>query len=81
MIRRALFKRDRFTCQACGTSAPLILVAGRSVPALTGLHADHIVPLAQGGSRTWANLQTLCAPCNLAKGARLSVPARNGSLL
>jgi 5-methylcytosine-specific restriction endonuclease McrA len=33
-------------------------------------HVDHIQPLARGGSNDRANLQYLCAPCNLAKGAR-----------
>jgi 5-methylcytosine-specific restriction endonuclease McrA len=33
-------------------------------------HVDHVQPLARGGSNHRANLQYLCAPCNLAKGAR-----------
>lgn len=33
-------------------------------------HLDHIMPLARGGSNAAANLQWLCAPCNLAKGAK-----------
>jgi 5-methylcytosine-specific restriction endonuclease McrA len=33
-------------------------------------HVDHIQPLARSGSNDRANLQYLCAPCNLAKGAR-----------
>lgn len=33
-------------------------------------HLDHIVPLALGGSNAPENLQWLCAPCNLSKGAR-----------
>lgn len=33
-------------------------------------HVDHIVPLARGGSNDRQNLQLLCRPCNLAKGAR-----------
>ena len=31
-------------------------------------HADHIVPLARGGSHDIRNLQLLCPPCNLQKG-------------
>jgi 5-methylcytosine-specific restriction endonuclease McrA len=31
-------------------------------------HADHIVPLARGGSNDIGNIQLLCAPCNLSKG-------------
>ena len=33
-------------------------------------HLDHIEPLARGGSNDPANLQWLCASCNLSKGAR-----------
>lgn len=33
-------------------------------------HLDHIVPLALGGSNGRENLQYLCAPCNLSKGAK-----------
>ncbi len=35
------------------------------------LHFDHIVPVAKGGATTIENLQILCAPCNLSKGARI----------
>jgi len=38
---------------------------------LSRLHSDHIVPIARGGKTTWENLQTLCASCNLRKGARI----------
>ena len=33
-------------------------------------HLDHIVPLARGGSHAPANLQMLCARCNLTKSDR-----------
>ena len=33
-------------------------------------HVDHIIPLAKGGSSDRRNLQILCEPCNLAKGAK-----------
>lgn len=36
----------------------------------TGRHADHIVPLALGGTNDKTNIQMLCAPCNLSKGAK-----------
>ncbi len=35
-----------------------------------GFHRDHIVPLALGGTNWPSNIQLLCAPCNMAKGAK-----------
>lgn len=36
----------------------------------TGYHLDHIEPLARGGEHRPANLQLLCAPCNVRKSAK-----------
>ena len=33
-----------------------------------GYHADHIMPLARGGSNDIGNIQLLCVACNLSKG-------------
>ena len=33
-------------------------------------HLDHVMPLSLGGLHDDANLQILCAPCNLRKGAK-----------
>ena len=35
-----------------------------------GWHADHILPLADGGSNGLENMQPLCAPCHTLKTAR-----------
>ena len=58
-IRFEVFKRDSFTCQYCGKSAPDVL-----------LHIDHINPVAGGGDNDLLNLVTSCRDCNLGKGAR-----------
>jgi hypothetical protein len=57
--RFEVFKRDRFTCAYCGRTPPEVL-----------LHADHIVPKADGGPDDIDNLTTACQDCNLGKGAR-----------
>lgn len=59
-IRFEVFKRDRFTCAYCGKHPPDVL-----------LEADHVIPLAAGGSSEMENLVTACWDCNHGKGARL----------
>ena len=56
-LRFEVFKRDSFTCQYCGASAPDVI-----------LHVDHIKPLAEGGTDDIFNLITACSSCNLGKG-------------
>jgi 5-methylcytosine-specific restriction endonuclease McrA len=58
ITRRAIFARDRWTCQYCGS--------GR-----TSLTIDHVVPRSKGGVSSWDNIVTCCAPCNRRKGDRL----------
>lgn len=56
-LSRAVFDRDRRTCQHCGSSARLTV--------------DHIIPVSKGGADDMDNLQTLCLSCNARKGARV----------
>ena len=58
-IRFEVFKRDKFTCQYCGKSAPDVV-----------LHVDHIKPVSKGGTNDIMNLITSCQDCNLGKGAK-----------
>lgn len=55
--RKAILARDRFRCQYCGSTRHLTL--------------DHVIPRSRGGSTTWDNLVTSCAPCNTDKGDNL----------
>jgi 5-methylcytosine-specific restriction endonuclease McrA len=55
--RRALFARDGWRCQYCGSAGRLTL--------------DHVVPKSRGGDSVWENVVASCAPCNLRKGNRL----------
>ena len=58
--RFEVFKRDSFTCQYCGRKAPDVI-----------LNADHVIPVAKGGSGKLTNLVTSCFDCNSGKGARV----------
>jgi 5-methylcytosine-specific restriction endonuclease McrA len=51
--RRAVFVRDRHTCQYCGAPAE---------------NLDHVVPRSRGGSHTWENVVGACRRCNARKG-------------
>jgi 5-methylcytosine-specific restriction endonuclease McrA len=51
----SLLERYGRACVACGVDEDLSV--------------DHIVPLSLGGSNAITNIQPLCVPCNLVKGA------------
>lgn len=56
-VRCAIFERDGWACLYCGNKKKLEI--------------DHVYPLSLGGSDGPENLQTLCAPCNRSKGAKV----------
>lgn len=58
-LRFEVFKRDKFTCQYCGQSAPGVI-----------LEVDHIEPVSKGGSNSILNLLTSCRSCNSGKRDR-----------
>jgi 5-methylcytosine-specific restriction endonuclease McrA len=62
ITRRAVFARDRWTCQYCGHERG-------------GLTVDHVVPRSKGGGSGWDNIVACCAPCNRRKGDRLPLQA------
>jgi 5-methylcytosine-specific restriction endonuclease McrA len=57
ITRRAVFARDGWACQYCGSRSTLTV--------------DHVVPRSKGGSSTWDNIVASCAPCNRRKGDQL----------
>lgn len=57
--RFEVFKRDKFTCQYCGASAPEVI-----------LEVDHIKPVSKGGTDDLMNLITACRNCNRGKTNR-----------
>jgi len=54
--RRAVFARDRDSCQYCGDRAETM---------------DHVVPRSRGGKHTWENVVAACRRCNAKKRDRL----------
>lgn len=62
ITRRAVFARDRWACQYCGTDRG-------------GLTVDHVIPRSKGGGSSWENIVACCAPCNRRKGDRLPAQA------
>ncbi len=58
--RFEVFKRDSFTCQYCGQSAPQVV-----------LHVDHIQPVSKNGADELLNYVTACFDCNMGKKDRL----------
>ena len=65
LSRRTVMARDLYTCQYCGGQ-----------PGKHALTIDHIIPRSRGGTTTWENVVTACAPCNRRKGDRLPEEAR-----
>ena len=57
ITRRAVFARDGWTCQYCGSRSNLTV--------------DHVIPRSKGGQSSWENIVASCAPCNRRKGDRL----------
>ena len=57
ITRRAVFARDGWECQYCGSRGTLTV--------------DHVIPRSKGGGSTWENIVASCAPCNRRKGDRL----------
>lgn len=58
--RFEVFKRDSFSCQYCGQSAPEVLLV-----------IDHIIPVSKGGKSDILNLITACQDCNNGKSDKL----------
>ena len=57
ITRRAVFARDGWACQYCGSRSNLTV--------------DHVIPRSKGGDSSWENIVASCAPCNRRKGDRL----------
>jgi len=63
--RREVLRRDKYTCQYCGSTKQLTL--------------DHVIPRSKGGKHSWDNVVIACSGCNSRKGDR--TPAQAGLVL
>ena len=63
-FRQIVYERDGYRCLKCGCDE------------INWLTLDHIIPRAKGGKNSVANLQTLCANCNMEKGDKHSTDYR-----
>ena len=54
--RREVLRRDKYTCQYCGSMKHLTL--------------DHVMPRTKGGKHSWDNVVIACVKCNSKKGDR-----------
>jgi len=66
--RKAVLRRDRYTCAYCG-----VQIGDRqrgSVLAKPDFTVDHIWPVSRGGKNTWGNTVCACAVCNQRKADR-----------
>lgn len=73
-LRAFVFRRDRFTCVACGAhprKVPPPTYDGRTTVSLPGpkwcLVMDHVISRQNGGIHHPSNLQTMCSSCNTQK--------------
>lgn len=58
--RMVVWGRDEGHCRV------KLICDGDFVP-FERMHLDHIILLGDGGTHTWNNVRTSCAPCNLAR--------------
>ncbi len=70
-FKRAVYLRDKFTCQNCQLKPMTKNKHGLEIPDLTLLAIDHIFPYAKGGGNKDTNLQVLCRKCNSRKSDKV----------
>ena len=67
--RRAVLRRDNYTCIYCGIQAGER--QGKRVLDKNDFTIDHILPKSRGGRNLWTNTACACPPCNHRKGSKM----------
>ncbi len=62
LTRFEIFRRDRYTCQYCGTETRQLTL-------------DHVIPRYRGGQHSWENVVSACVACNRRKAGRTPLEA------
>lgn len=57
--RANIYARDGYQCQYCGEQFQS-----------EDLTFDHVIPVSQGGTKSWDNIVSACVDCNRSKGNR-----------
>jgi 5-methylcytosine-specific restriction endonuclease McrA len=70
LARLVVLVRDQYQCQIRGPGCQRLATT-----------ADHIVPLAAGGTHAAENLRAACLHCNSAGGGRISAARRGGRVV
>lgn len=63
--RANIYARDQYECQYCGETF-----------GTEELTFDHVIPVTQGGTKSWENIVSACVACNKRKGGRTPAEAR-----
>ncbi len=66
--RKAVLRRDRFTCGYCGVQLG-DRYQGRVLDK-GDFTVDHVIPVSRGGKNTWGNTICACSACNQRKANR-----------
>jgi len=72
VFQHNLIKYGEYTCEACYKTPLYKNKQGESKWRRDLLTADHIVPLAFGGSNELKNLRVLCGKCNCDRGIEVT---------
>lgn len=72
--RRAVLRRDRYTCAYCGLRVGD--AQGQRILKASDFTIDHVLPVSRGGENSWNNTVCACFACNQRKADHLPQEAQ-----